>query len=322
MHLSESCREPISTPVKRSRCSSPVAALEPWNRPSPRKQRLEVREQEKASIVNCCAIESSSGFRDLSVCDKIQFEECQNGHGDKEHQSSVALTHSRPVPSRSSPSKLLLVKATPLQGDMAEINSRVQVSPVSADETGNSSVDMIGVAPSPPKITGGVPRRPSDEARSSTGSLGSGVSFKEIKSFNAVGSMVKNPFRPSSSRGGYSSLSMRRPQSFSDMSTAKNYAELKHSRVKLDAYSTHIAALERVCREAGLAVPQLMLPLPPAISESSMAPGSSTASCRHRLSPPNLSPTNMGPSNLSSSNLAPSSGGAEPVHFAESNRPL
>ena len=61
---------------------------------------------------------------------------------------------------------------------------------------------------------------------------------------------------------------------------AKNNADLKHSREKLDAYTKHTAALERVCREAGLSVPTLTLPLPPGLSSLP------SSSIHQRHSPP------------------------------------
>ena len=213
--------------VKRSRCTSPMQEKhKPLQSSSPRRQRIEVREQEKASIVNCTAIQSSSGFRDLSLCDKATFDECQDG--------KVPVTNTPPTP---------------------DVCPRLDVC--ARHDSGQDHVKN------------GTVRRLSREGESSSGSLGSGVSYKEIKGYNAVTGHVKNLMRPPSSRGGQSpSLLMRRPPSFPDMlardqTNAKSQADLMHSRLQLDAYAKHTAALEHVCREAGLSVPMLRLPLPP-----------------------------------------------------------
>lgn len=66
--------------LKRSRCASPVRgeSSELVGGPSPRKQRLDVRQQEKDDIVICEAISSSKcGFTPLSSCTTKMFKECQ-----------------------------------------------------------------------------------------------------------------------------------------------------------------------------------------------------------------------------------------------------
>ena len=262
-----------STPVmKRSRYPSPTPTRDESSAvpgPSPRRQRLEVREQEKASIVNCVAIQASrSGFRDLSLCDKAQFTECQDG---KQSDSLPVLT------------------TTPPQKEVEDLRVSARSSLLIPQSTTMPPTHI------PPDTSGnGVARRLSNEISSSgslsgdlkAGSLGSGASHKEIKGYNAIAMPPKNPMRPPSSRGGHSSsLSMRRPISraakFLDLATreamAKNNADLKHSRDKLDAYTKHTAALERVCREAGLSVPTLTLPLPPMLHVAAGASFSSSS---------------------------------------------
>jgi hypothetical protein len=271
-----------TTPSKRSRCSSPTLTPDTSAaiiRSSPRRQRIEVRDQEKASIVNCVAIQSASGFRDLYLCDKAAFNECQDGkHGEK----------------------LPVLTTTPLQMDVEE-QPHLRVS-----ARNSSSLIPQSTMPThiPPETSGnGVPRTLSNEISSSgsvgggfgAGSLGSEASYKEIKGYYAIAMAVKNPMRPPSSRGGHSSsLSVRRSfshsasfdtsQSVAREAMAKNHADLKYSREKLDAYTKHTAALERVCREAGLSVPTLTLPLPPglsSLSSSSSHAGSSSRELTH-----------------------------------------
>ena len=258
-----------TTPQKRSRYPSPTPTRDAASAvpgPSPRRQRLEVREQEKASIVNCVAIQASrSGFRDLSLCDKAQFTECQYG---------------------KQGGNLPVLPTTPPQMDVEDLRVSARKSSL--------LIPQSTMAPNhiPPDTNGiGVTRRLSNEISSSgslsgdhkAGSLGSGACHKEIKGYNAIAMPPKNPMRPPSSRGGHSSsLSMRRPISraakFLDLATreamAKNNADLKHSRDKLDAYTKHTAALERVCREAGLSVPTLTLPRPPLLHVSSLSSSS------------------------------------------------
>lgn len=50
----------------------------PEEKPSPRKMRIDVREQEKESIVDCHMISSSDGFTSLSACNKEMFDYCQD----------------------------------------------------------------------------------------------------------------------------------------------------------------------------------------------------------------------------------------------------
>ena len=217
-------------------------------KPSPRKQRIEVREQEKASIVNCKAItKSSSGFKDLSLCDKATFDECQDA-------------------------KLPTVSATLPQADADKPpNIRHRMSARNYEAKIQAAV-CAGMPPLPalPQVKPFI-RRLSDEGQSTVGSLGSGNSYKEIKGYDAAASLVKNPpkvMRPPSSRGGRSSsLSLYRPASYTDLigrdtANAKNQTDLLHTRQTLEAYSKHAAALERLCREAGLLVPEMTLPLP------------------------------------------------------------
>ena len=265
-----------TTPVKRSRCCTPEATPDVppvIPRYSPRRQRIEVRDQEKASIVNCVAIQSSSGFRDLSLCDKAAFTACQDG----KQGGQLPVPTTTPLQGGQLP----VPTTTPLQKDVVG-QPFLRVSARNSSSLIPQSTEMLTHIP--PETSGnGVPRTLSNEMSLSeslsgdlrAGSLGSEASYNEIKGYNAVATVVKNPMRPTSSRGGHSSsLSMRRPfsraASFPDLAVreamAKNSADLKHSREKLDAYTKHTAALERVCREAGLSVPTLTLPLPPGLS--------------------------------------------------------
>ena len=232
--------EPLKpSTAKRSRCSSPESEQQLMADASPRKQRIEVREQEKASIMNCSAIQLTSGFTSLSSCDQAMFDKCQDG--------KAPTLPSTPLTSEVVPDKVQTVQRTRHVSTMLP----------------------------PPRCHIGLLRRTSKEGSSgspngddSEYSLGR----EEIEHINARSSIVKNPMRPTSSRGGRSSsFSMVARtaslndivQTARDVILAKNQTDLKHSHQKIDAYTTHVAALERVCREAGLPVPILQLPPSP-----------------------------------------------------------
>jgi len=155
---------------------------------SPRRLRIEVREQEKESIVDCHAISSVDGFTSLSSCNKEMFDDFQDDKCESSAATRLATAN------RAGPSKRVLFEQT-------QTRSMLMPPPLPRSPSFNSqspsfnSHSLFSSADSASKCSSGT---------------------KEIRGFEAQGRLVTIKDlrrRPQSSRGNRSesSLSQYKP---------------------------------------------------------------------------------------------------------------